>query len=45
MDRLKKKSRDEFSNSPPQILVLFKATAVSGEIVSISIDVNFQQTL
>ena len=45
MDRLKKKSRDEFSNSPPQILVLFKATAVSREIVSISIDVNFQQTL
>ena len=47
MGRLKKKkkSRDEFSNSPPQILVLFKATAVSGEIVSISIDVNFQQIL
>ena len=41
----KKKSRDEFSNNLPQILVLFKATAVSGEIVSISIDVNFQQIL
>ena len=47
MGRLKKKkkSRDEFSNSPPQILVLFKATAVSGEIVSIYIYVNFQQIL